>query len=230
MTPETSDMQAVLERLEKLERQNRRLKRAGVIACVLVVAWVAAGRVRPSRTLQAEEFRLTDGQGRVRASLTVNGDFTDLDLFSETRKGNASLSVSDAGGALRLAGPNDALADLDVEDSVGSGLHLHHSISWAGILATQDGANVTLSTPDIEKSKIVDLGRRTAYPVASGLGSATLGVDQDGTYVNLRDRGGFQAALGSTDLEVPRTGETRKTSAASLVMFAKDGKAIWRAP
>ncbi|HMD84809.1 MAG TPA: hypothetical protein VKO18_08925 [Terriglobia bacterium] len=32
MTSQTPDMQAVLERLEKLERQNRTLKRAGLLA------------------------------------------------------------------------------------------------------------------------------------------------------------------------------------------------------
>ena len=36
MTSQTPDMQAVLERLEKLERQNRRMKRAGAAALVPV--------------------------------------------------------------------------------------------------------------------------------------------------------------------------------------------------
>jgi hypothetical protein len=38
----------------------------------------------------------------------------------------------------------------------------------------------------------------------------------------------FQATVGSTDLVTPETGESRKTSAASVVMFGKDGKVIWR--
>jgi hypothetical protein len=35
---------------------------------------------------------------------------------------------------------------------------------------------------------------------------------------------------GGTDMQTPTTGETHKTSAASLVMSDKDGKVIWRAP
>ncbi len=38
------------------------------------------------------------------------------------------------------------------------------------------------------------------------------------------------AKIGSTELETPRTGETHKTSAASVVLFGKDGKALWTAP
>jgi hypothetical protein len=223
-------MQPILERLEKLERQNRWFKRAGVIASALVVAWVTAGWVSPNKTVQAEQFRLTDAHGRIRASLAVHGDFADLDLFSESMKERVSLSVFEHGASLMLSGPSDGFAELDASDSVGSGLHLHHSVSWAGILAGEDGASVTLSAPDAEKSKSASTGASAAYPVARGADSATLGVDRDGTYVNLRDRGGFQASLGSADLEVQHTGETRRTSAASLVLFDKDGKVIWRAP
>jgi len=38
------------------------------------------------------------------------------------------------------------------------------------------------------------------------------------------------AKIGSTGLMTPLTGESHKTSAASLVMSGKDGKVIWRAP
>jgi hypothetical protein len=44
------------------------------------------------------------------------------------------------------------------------------------------------------------------------------------------DGQGFEAQLGVSDLVTPRTGETRKTSAASLILFDKDKNVIWKAP
>lgn len=44
------------------------------------------------------------------------------------------------------------------------------------------------------------------------------------------DDQGFKATLGTADLVTPSTGETHKTSAASLVLFDKDKSVIWKAP
>jgi hypothetical protein len=48
--------------------------------------------------------------------------------------------------------------------------------------------------------------------------------------IKVSDGQGFEATLGTTDLVTPRTGESHKTSAASLVMFDKDENVIWKAP
>lgn len=48
--------------------------------------------------------------------------------------------------------------------------------------------------------------------------------------VELTDAEGFQATLGATNLVTPKTGETHKTSAASLVLFDKNQNVIWKAP
>ena len=39
-----------------------------------------------------------------------------------------------------------------------------------------------------------------------------------------------KTVIGSIDLETPRTGETHKTSAASVVLFDKDKQVVWQAP
>jgi len=46
----------------------------------------------------------------------------------------------------------------------------------------------------------------------------------------LSDSQGYQTAIGSTDLSTPRTGETHKTSAASVVLIGKDKRVLWSAP
>jgi hypothetical protein len=48
--------------------------------------------------------------------------------------------------------------------------------------------------------------------------------------LDLADELGFAARVGVGDLITPRTGETHKTSAASLVLFDKDKNVIWKAP
>ena len=47
MTSQTPDMQNVLERLEKLGKQNRRLKRAGLLALTAVGALLLMGQATP---------------------------------------------------------------------------------------------------------------------------------------------------------------------------------------
>lgn len=44
------------------------------------------------------------------------------------------------------------------------------------------------------------------------------------------DDQGFSADLGVQDLVTPRTGETQKTSAASLILFDKNKSVIWKTP
>jgi hypothetical protein len=48
--------------------------------------------------------------------------------------------------------------------------------------------------------------------------------------LNLQDQDGFLATLGVTNIVTPRTGQTQKTSAASLVLFDKNKNVIWKAP
>jgi hypothetical protein len=116
MTPQTPDLQAMLERLEKLEGQNRRLKRAVVLAFVPAVVLLgtrstkqhgmAAVNAQSSATttsmreIRAESFLLTDSSGRIRGSLQVNGKTPELALFDERAKRRAVVSVTHSNQAL----------------------------------------------------------------------------------------------------------------------------------
>jgi hypothetical protein len=73
--------------------------------------------------------------------------------------------------------------------------------------------------------------------LGDGLGADLWLVEGDGSLatltpnsLELSDNGGFAAKFGVTDLVTPRTGETHKTSAASVVLFDKDKNVIWKAP
>jgi hypothetical protein len=52
-----------------------------------------------------------------------------------------------------------------------------------------------------------------------------------GTAITISDDEGKQRAiLGSVDLNVIATGETRKRPESSIVLFGKDGKVVYSAP
>ncbi len=63
------NMQAIGDRIERLERENRRLKLTGIAALVLMLAVVLMGQAQPSRTLEANRIIVRDSAGRPRITL-----------------------------------------------------------------------------------------------------------------------------------------------------------------
>ena len=56
----TSEWTAVMNRLERLEKQNRRMKQIGALALVLIGAVLLMGQATPTKTVEANEFILRD--------------------------------------------------------------------------------------------------------------------------------------------------------------------------
>ena len=113
MTIQTPDLRAVVERLETVERQNRRMKRAGLIAIGLVGALFVMGQAEPkNRVVEAEQFIVRDSRGQKRALLGLDHPTSPghspvrIGLYNEDQSsavmylsdGFAGLSVT-AGGA-----------------------------------------------------------------------------------------------------------------------------------
>jgi hypothetical protein len=72
-----------------------------------------------------------------------------------------------------------------------------------------------------------DDGALLSLSDAKGYLKAALGPG----YLDVSDDEGFEAALGTqSGLVTTRTGETHKTSAASLLLFDKNKNVIWKAP
>ena len=121
MTSPMSDIQAVAERLEGVERENRHLKRWGAVALIGIVAMVLMGQAVPgSRTVEAEQFVLKDASGKIRGTLAIRADGTPrLEFLEEDGKprivlavwpnGSASLGLSEKermGGAMLATLPD----------------------------------------------------------------------------------------------------------------------------
>ena len=88
MTSRAPDLETILERLEKIENENRFLRRMGLLILLVSGASLTVGPTvrslgegQRSQHLEAEEFILKDGSGNVRGKLIVSGDAPRLTLY-----------------------------------------------------------------------------------------------------------------------------------------------------
>jgi hypothetical protein len=200
-TPSLSELEA---RLEKLERQNRRLKSLGLVFLLIVLSGLLLAQTsrKPAHaapasaasvtydTLVVHRLELRDEAGKLRGLLVVKNGVPSLRLYDAAGKPRAWLTVDgegapglwfyDAAGMSRaVLGVTSVVPYFALLDDAGKG----------GVFINQDSLSVT-------------------------------------------DAQGFESVVGVTGLETPATGETHTTSAASIVMFGNDKKhrVIWQAP
>jgi len=196
--PGTSELTAVVNRLEKLEKQNRRFKQIGALALILLGSVFLMGQASPPRTVEASEFVLRDADGRMRAWLGTQGDATALALYDKNGLRQIGLSTE------------ANTSDLYFYDKDG--------LVRAGLVITADAVWLEMHSTDAKA--FFEVGR----------GHTRLDMDGESVSVFLADKAGFEAAVGTANLTTPPTGETHKTSAASVVLFDKDKKVLWKAP
>jgi len=105
MTETTPDV--LVQRIERLERENRRFKRAGAALALGLVAVLVMGQAPGrARTLEAEKLVLKDRSGKIRAVLGEGGEEREhgLFLYDGKRVPRAWLALDLAGSpGLRMA-------------------------------------------------------------------------------------------------------------------------------
>jgi len=226
----TTEWAAMMNRLERLEKQNRRFKQVGALAMIVAGSVLLMGQAPASRTVEANEFILKDAEGRARAKLSSNIYFTGFFLYDENEQLRGSFVLNHEG--------RPAIAMMAANGSDRARL----------TLATQRIGEEDIPTFELrgsdEQTKIILNAGTDVWGLAlnAGLpdllfrglpppdGAAGFFMGNSGPQLSLYDREGFQTTIGTTDLVTPRTGETHKTSAASAVMFDKDGNVLWQAP
>jgi len=188
-------------RLLSVEKQNRRQKQFGAALLTLITSLMVMGQTPSKKTVEANEFILTDSNGNVRAKLAVNptrvGGAPEMYFFDEKGKPRVWLD----GGPGKSTDGGGSITVYDGQGSV------------RGFFAATVSSGALLSIVEPEKA-------------ANHLGQALLGPG----LLSVSDDKGFSAALGVQGLETSRTGETHRTSAASLVLFGKNKNVIWKAP
>ena len=93
---------SVHERLEKLEKQNRRLKRAGLVVMVLAGATLLIGQAKPQVQwkVEAERFVLMDANGKLRAELGMAEHGPHLAFYDAEGTRRAVLGIVQKGPGL----------------------------------------------------------------------------------------------------------------------------------
>jgi hypothetical protein len=111
MGDSTSDLQSLTDRIEKLEGQNRLLKRGGLTLLLLPLVLIVMGQARPSDTLEAHSFVLRDSSGIKRAELVMLNAHPTLRFFDTHGRTRIALDGSsdspDFGSRIWMAGEDE---------------------------------------------------------------------------------------------------------------------------
>jgi hypothetical protein len=227
-TPESS-LQALASRVAKLEAQNRRLKKAGIASFIIATAIIVMGQAPAKRIVTADEFILKDSAGIVRATLGFAGVSNEptLTLIDANRRERAYLTTeaiefADRNGTTRvLLGSTVAASAELVEGKTkivdqGPGLIFNDADKKGllGLRGISQGASISLY----------------GQGPAKGDQQAVLESTANGPSLTLSDAQGFRTIVGSASLKTPSTGASSKTSAASVILFDKEGRSVWSAP
>jgi hypothetical protein len=211
---ENRELAAVLSRVERLEKQNRSLKKGALLFLVAIasVGLTAQTRQPPSSSqrpkgrapapaptpagptaVEAQSFILKDSNGHVRAELGLAGSTPSLKFKDESGSTLVTLALnSDTPG-----GPLLLLSDPQ-----------HH-------------ASVALSVLEHAGPQLSLTGERADIQLH-------MAVAPDGTTLELSDKDGFTTSIGNG--VVPKNGQAKHTSAASIVLYGKQRKVLWSVP
>ena len=220
-TPSLAELEI---RLAKLERQNRRLKRLGLLFLLIVGSGflLAQAPRKPLRaaptpavhaatydTLVVHRLELRDKAGNLRGLWTVANDSPFLALYDGPGKLRAVLGLP-AGRPY-----------LTFVDDAGK--------PRAGLGVTTDGPALVLrdAAGKIRASLLVP-AEGPALELRDAAGKPRAWLAENTFFVT--DAQGLKAVVGVTQTETTKTGESHTTSAAAVTLFGKDGKVIWRAP
>lgn len=256
----------LFERLEKLEKENRRLKRVGTSILLGVASILLLAVARPpaqSQVTDAKQIIARDPASGNRAVLNGEG----LTLYDAKGQIRVELKEGKTGPKGMKDFPGDWLKFYDgggkpaVELTEGDppadfvqGLTKVQSTANLVLLDYQ-GKGVSAANLGVGKATGLWLTKTrlkggTGWPDANDVGAALLidggsagvqvqehGSTRVGLYsksgmsgLDVSDAAGYETEIGVTKLKYPPTGETRRTSAASIVMLGKKQHVIWRAP
>lgn len=92
---------ALIDRIRKLERYNRRMKWVGSVVLLAVSALISMGQDSRNRALDADSLVLRDARGRVRMELGTGDDNAPiLRMFGSDNKPSIALSSDQKGSGL----------------------------------------------------------------------------------------------------------------------------------
>jgi hypothetical protein len=220
MNSETLDLQSMLNRLGRLERQNRRLKLSAFIFLVGFSTFFLMGQVRAPKmpeAIEARKFVVRDLSGNGVAALGLGPQGSPLlVMLRKDGKVGATLEVSVEGvPALTLYDkdkPREIVA-LDLDGSPGLALSDRNGSARVGLGVANEGSGGLV------------LYGENKLPRAS-LGLAT---NWSPFLLLLDEKGNARTVIGSTAAWPPSMAQIKPQADFSMVMLDSKGAAVWRA-
>ena len=205
------ERQSLEIRIERLEKQNRRLKLGALTVLIAFISVSLLGQTKqPKKTppktaaapaapttpeqIEAHSFVLKDSNGKVRAELSMTGTGPGLKLRDEAGTALVTLSLNDGAPQGPLLLMSDPQHKSGVSISVLSG----------------NGSQLSLvgERPDIQ---------------------ARVAVAPAGTSFEMSDADGFTTSIGN-GLQASKGKQPKQTTAASISLYGKDRKLLWSTP
>jgi hypothetical protein len=239
-------------RVQRLERQNRKYRTAALGVILLFAAVFLMGQGQRTDIVEAREFVLRGADGKKMAVLgmyegrrlewrpgsqgiipKVEGKDVNVPRLSfYDYKGNLATTLDDVG--LTLLG-EEGQEQVSVHDSFvtvsdGAGevsLGTSGGLSWLALKGkegTEGRANVSLYN-----AAFGDISPGI-LSISDLSGRTRVSIDASPSVQLFDESGKHRATLGSESLVTTRTGSIEKRAPSSLVLFDKEGKVMWSAP
>ncbi|MFQ5847344.1 MAG: hypothetical protein ACE5IQ_06660 [Candidatus Methylomirabilales bacterium] len=225
-------METLVDRLESLERQSRRMKRVGVGSMALIAAVVLMGQAMPkpmAKVVEAEKFVLRDARGTARAWLDMSADSVNLALADRDEQSRAFVYVQADGTA--------GLAFFDKDRARRVGLFVSADGSPGLSLAGKDGntrvqAHVAANgRPDLSLTDTH--GRRIGLLVlpdgtpAFGLADRTMKIR---AALGLEPDGGVRLVFSDRDARERAELAVLPDGTPRLSLIGHTGRLVWHGP
>jgi hypothetical protein len=149
---------ALMERIERLERQARRHKIVSLGLVISLGAFLLMGNASVPDAIVAKRFVVVDKQGKRRAVLGFEDrEGASLRLYKSDERVAAALEASDTSGSLTLYGSGKGEAAL-YSDEDGAAVDLRDSRTKSNVFVSAGGGQPSLNISDESCVLRIDLG------------------------------------------------------------------------
>lgn len=223
MSENAPEFDELLSRVGRLEKENRRFKRG---AMVLLAAAVTIGLFAQTKQTPPSSQKAKARPAAKPAEPPPPGPVVATSVTAASVEAQ-SFVLKDANGHVRaelaMMGSSPSLKFRDESGSALVTLSLNDKPGGPLLLMSdpQHNASVALSVLENAGPQISLAGERPDIQLR-------MSVSPDGTSLDLSDKDGFMTSIGNGVL--PKNGQVKKTSAASIVLFGKDRRVLWSEP
>jgi len=223
----------ILTRLERLERENRRLRRGALIGVALVASLIASlgllGQAQQTQTTQQKAPAPRAKKPAAPAAAPAPAPPPPAPFVMPKNIEAESFILKDANGRVRaelaMSGEGPSLKLRDQSGTALVTLSLLDSAPGGPLLLLSDAqhrASLSMSVVSGQGSQLSLIGERADI-------QAHIGVAPDGTTLELTDKDGFTTSIGN-GVKAAKNGQVKNTTAGSITLFGKDRKVLWSAP